>query len=229
MSVKNRKYNLDEYYFDDINTANKAYILGMLYADGTNNIKNHQIAISLQERDKHILDDIKNEIQSDAPLKFYDYKSKNENHSNQFRLTVNSKHMSDTLNNLGVIPNKSLYLSFPNWLDENLYPHFIRGYMDGDGWISKDPKAPRVEIVGTDSFCKSMSCIIFNQFGIKAAIRKRHKDSDTPTRQLDFGGRRQVKKFLDWVYQDADMCLERKYNIYKSIFLNNDINNSLLN
>ena len=137
--------------------------------------------------------------------------------------------MSDVLNNLGVIPNKSLYLSFPTWLDESLYSHFIRGYIDGDGWISKNPKAPRIELVGTESFCHSLYNIIFDKFDIKPAIRKRYKDSNTTTRQLDFGGRKQVKMFLDWIYKDADLYLNRKYNIYKSIFLENDIDNSLLN
>ena len=229
VNIKHRKYTLNECYFDIVDTANKAYILGLLYSDGSNNIKNHQITISLQEQDKHILDDIKKEINSDCTLIFYDYKSKNINHSNQFRLIINSKHMSDTLNNLGVTPNKSLHLSFPDWLDKSLYSHFIRGYIDGDGWISKNPKAPRIELVGTESFCQSISNIIIEQFDIYPSIRKRYKDSDTTTRQLNFGGRRQVKLFLDWIYADAGLYLERKYNIYKSIFLDNNINNSLLN
>lgn len=230
VKTSRRKYDLNEHYFDVIDTGNKAYILGLLYSDGTNNMKNHQVAISLQEQDKHILDDIKKEINSDCPLIFYDYKSKNINNSNQFRLTINSKHISDVLNNFGVIPNKSLHLSFPDWLDESLYSHFLRGYMDGDGWISKNPKAPRIELIGTESFCQSISDIIVDKFGIKPAIRKRYKELDTTTRQLDFGGRKQVKTFLDWLYKDADLYLDRKYNIYKSIFLeDDDINNSLLN
>lgn len=229
IKTSRRKYKVNEHYFDLIDTANKAYILGFLYSDGTNSLKNHQVAISLQEQDKHILDDINKEIENELPLRFYDLKRKNKNNSNQFRLTINSKYMSDVLNSLGVIPNKSLHLTFPCWLDEKLYSHFIRGYMDGDGWISKNPSAPRIELVGTESFCQSVANIMVNKFNINPAIRKRYKESDTTTRQLDFGGRKQVKTFLDWIYKDADLYLERKYNIYKSIFLDNDINNSLLN
>lgn len=36
---KNRQYKINEYYFDNIDTPNKAYILGFLYADGCNSLK----------------------------------------------------------------------------------------------------------------------------------------------------------------------------------------------
>lgn len=42
-------------YFDKIDTENKAYFLGLLYADGSNSIKNGKISIALQARDKDIL------------------------------------------------------------------------------------------------------------------------------------------------------------------------------
>lgn len=222
-----RKYNLNEHYFDNIDTPNKAYIIGMLWADGSNNLKNHTVEISLQECDKSILIDIANELESDRPLQFYDYNSRNPNHSNQYRLSVNSKYMSNVLNNLGMVQNKSLHLEFPTWIHEDLYSHFIRGYMDGDGWISKNPKAPRIEIIGTETFCEGLSEYIYAQFGIKCAVRKRYINSNSPARQLDFGGRLQVKRFLDSVYRDADLYLERKFNIYKSIFYPCDINKSL--
>lgn len=35
--VGRREYKLNEYYFDEINTPNKAYVLGFLCADGSNN------------------------------------------------------------------------------------------------------------------------------------------------------------------------------------------------
>ena len=38
-SHKGRKYTIDENYFDEINTPNRAYILGLLYADGCNHRK----------------------------------------------------------------------------------------------------------------------------------------------------------------------------------------------
>lgn len=222
-----RKYNLNETYFDNIDTPNKAYIIGLLWADGSNSIKNHTISISLQEQDKDILVAVAKELESNCPLIFYNYKKKNPNFSNQYRLTIHSKYMSNTLEKLGMVQNKSIHLEFPTWLRYDLYSHFIRGYMDGDGWISKNSKAPRVEIVGTSNFCDGLSKYICEQFGIKCAIRKRYKESNSSVRQLDFGGRKQVKRFLDFIYNDSELFLQRKFDIYKSIFASNDINNSL--
>ena len=43
--------------------------------------------------------------------------------------------MVNDLINLGCIPNKSLTLTFPDFINDELLPHFIRGYFDGDGCI----------------------------------------------------------------------------------------------
>lgn len=222
-----RKYHLNEHYFDDIDTPNKAYIIGILWADGSNNLKNHTVELSLQECDKHILIDISKELETNRPLVFYNYNAKNSNHSNQYRLAISSKHISNTLNDLGMVQNKSQSLKFPTWLREDLYPHFIRGYLDGDGWISKNVKAPRIEIVGTNIFCEALAQYIYQNLNIKCAIRKRYPNSDSVVRQLEFGGRYQVKRFLDYIYKDAEIYLQRKFNIYQSIFYSYDINNSL--
>ena len=48
-------------------------------------------------------------------------------------LKVFSKHMSNQLET--VVERKSKVLTFPEFLDSLLYKHFIRGMIDGDGWI----------------------------------------------------------------------------------------------
>lgn len=35
----------------------------------------------------------------------------------------------------GCVPNKSLILTFPRTIPDNLIHHFIRGYFDGDGSV----------------------------------------------------------------------------------------------
>lgn len=54
--ISQRKYYVDEYYFDNIDTPNKAYILGFLYADGCNFTPRHLVRLSLQEKDYEILE-----------------------------------------------------------------------------------------------------------------------------------------------------------------------------
>jgi intein-encoded DNA endonuclease-like protein len=226
-SVYNRKYTLNECYFDKINTPNKAYIIGLLYADGCVCKSNNTVSIALQEQDKDILDQINSEIGSNRPLRFLKYNDKNSNWHNQYQLTINSGHIVNKLIQLGIIPNKSLNIEFPQWLSEDLYFHFLRGYIDGDGCIVKKEK--RVSLIGTEAFCIHVSKDLYNKLGIHSSISICHNNIDSPTRDLRISGGKQVKLLLDTLYNNADMYINRKYNLYKSIYCEPDnINSSLI-
>lgn len=86
-----RKYDLDKNYFDNIDTPNKAYILGFLYADGNVRKDKYVMQITLQEEDKHILEKFKIELNTNRPLYFKE--SKNKNIKNTYTLVINNKHM----------------------------------------------------------------------------------------------------------------------------------------
>lgn len=208
-----RKYTLDEHYFDIIDTQNKAYILGLLYADGTNS-KTHKVAIGLQESDKHILESIQAELQTDAPLTYYNLKSKNPAWQNVYRLTICNQHLSTTLENLGMIPNKSLVLQFPQFLSKELIPHFIRGYFDGDGHVSDLDGYYITNIVSTISFCESLQALLKEQ-NIYSRIANTY-NKETSTRTLWISRKADAKKFLDYIYNDANLYLFRKHDIYLS-------------
>ena len=47
MFIVKRKYNIDDNYFETIDTPNKAYALGMIFADGTISKNGNYITISL--------------------------------------------------------------------------------------------------------------------------------------------------------------------------------------
>ena len=56
----NRTYSVNDEYFDNIDTQNKAYFLGFLFADGNNCMQKSAIRIALQEKDRDILEKNKN-------------------------------------------------------------------------------------------------------------------------------------------------------------------------
>lgn len=62
------RYNIDECYFRKIDSRNKAYILGFMYADG--NVIYRDWRIKLQKQDSHILESIKQEIKFDGDIAF---------------------------------------------------------------------------------------------------------------------------------------------------------------
>lgn len=226
-----RKYKLNESFFDNIDTPNKAYIMGLLHSDGSNNINKSTISISLQEDDKDILEQIRLEVNSEKPLEYLDYSDKHDfgyTYKNQYRLLLFSKHMCEELNNKGITPNKSLTIGFPNWLNTNLIPHYVRGVYDGDGSIYRsyrnDNNLPiTVTITATESFCKVLKDICKKELNISAGIYDASCHNGI-TKVFTLSGRNIAKKFLDWIYQDADLFLQRKYDRYCKYY---NINNSL--
>lgn len=129
-SISNyRKYSLNINFFDEINTEEKAYILGLLYADGCNSINMSGVNLVLQEKDKTLLEKINQIIGSNKPLSFRkvpnrkDYKCQN-----QFCLHISSKHICQRMIELGCPPKKSLILKFPTEKQVPLHLtwHFIR-------------------------------------------------------------------------------------------------------
>ena len=199
-----RKYPIDETFFDKIDTQEKAYFLGILYADGVNSPERNSVAITLQEKDKAILEKLNNLLQPTKPLQYVKLKKGN----NQYRITMVSKHISQKLSDLGCTRVKSFTLTFPEWMPKDLIPHFVRGYWDGDGWIGKRA----MTIVSTEMFCNSLSDILNADLDINTYIRARHPERKTTTRMMEVSGRNKCIKLIDWMYSNSTIHLERKFN-----------------
>lgn len=204
-----RKYPLNEAFFDKIDTEEKAYFLGILYADGANSPERNSISLTLQEKDKAILEKLNNLLQPTKPLQYIRFK----NGKNQYRVAIVSKHIGQKISDFGCTKAKSFTLTFPEWLDKKLVSHFVRGYWDGDGWIGK--KA--MSVVSTENFCNSLAKIIKTELNINSYIRARHPERKTTTRMLDISGRLKCIKLTDWMYTNSTIYLERKFNAAKNI------------
>lgn len=223
-----RKYQLNEHYFDVIDTPNKAYILGLLHADGCNKMDKGTVSIALQESDKDLLETIRLEIESEKPLRFIDNSNKHTfgyTYENMYELQMFSVHMCEQLADKGIVPNKSLVIGFPDWLDDNLISHYVRGVFDGDGCICRPSSSNTVitSIVATDSFCQSLKEICIDKLNINPNIYDTRCHNGI-TKSISFGGRDKSKIFLDWIYQGAEIFLQRKYDRYCKYY---NINNSL--
>jgi hypothetical protein len=127
------RYTLNESFFENIDNEQKAYILGLLYADGYVG-NEHFNNVVLQLKDREIIEQIANLLDFTGEIR----KSKKggfENSKEGYVLNFSSEIMANSLRNIGLYPNKSLTLNnIPN-ISEYLLRHFIRGYFDGDGSI----------------------------------------------------------------------------------------------
>jgi hypothetical protein len=210
-SESKRKYPVRQDFFDEVNSEEKAYIMGILYADGYNDTSRSSVNLGLKESDKEILDKITALIQPTKPLQFV--KINKPNCENQYRLVICNKHISQKIAEYGCPKAKTFLLEFPVWLEPKLYNHFIRGYIDGDGWIGKRS----VSIVGTEKFLDKISEICNNKFGFNTYKRKRHKHRNHNIFMLEISGRKKCVEFLNWIYKDATLFLNRKFAASKNL------------
>lgn len=213
---KVRKYPLDEHFFDIIDTEEKAYFLGILYADGTNSINRGEVSLRLQENDVEILKTLNNLIQPSKPVGYIPQKTKK--HKNCRRLTINSKKISNKLNEFGMTPNKTFKLTYPTWLDDDLYRHFIRGYFDGDGCVTfnKINQQLCISFTGTDNMMLSIQKILMKSLKFsKTKLSNRFPERNNNTRSLLYFGNGNSRKFYEYLYGDSKIYMVRKKNKFE--------------
>ena len=222
-SEARREYELDQTFFDVIDTEERAYFLGLLYADGYNNEQRGEIHLSLQEEDRHILDEFRRAVKSSRPLLFIDLSKRNEGKQKDvYRFDISSHKISMRLKELGCMQAKSMILRFPtsDQIPDHLIHHFIRGAFDGDGCFvttntGGDYQQWSATIVSTEDFCHGLQRVAQEKVGISTYLSKRHKDRNDTNRNFHVSGNKQVKKFMDWLYSDAKIYFNRKHNKYQ--------------
>lgn len=213
-----RKYGLNEYYFDVIDTEDKAYMLGFIYADGNNLFQTNRISIHLSKTDEEILKKFSQIVYGSEILKYNSRKNDKGIVFNYVSLNMYSKHMSQHLATLGVVERKSHKITFPKWLDKYLYRHFIRGLIDGDGWIyipNDNRDSPNVGLICTRNINDFLKEYYDKEFGIKTYLTKAHKQDMDVMCEIRVKNYHQCKIFLDWLYKDSTIYLQRKYNLYQ--------------
>jgi hypothetical protein len=213
-----RTYNLNEHYFDVIDTEEKAYMLGFIYADGNNLFQINRVAIHLSIVDKEILQKFSKIMFNDEHLKYNRHKQKSGKIFEYVSLNMYSKYMSQHLATLGVVERKSHKIVFPEWLNKSLYRHFIRGLIDGDGWIylpNNNRDSPNVGLICTRKMNDFLKDYFDKELGLKSYLAKAYKQDFNVMCEIRVKNYHQCKIFLDWLYQDATIYLQRKYNLYR--------------
>lgn len=207
-----RKYNFNENYFDSIDCQEKAYWLGFFAADGYNHTNKGCIEFRLHKQDKEIIEKFKSCIGANNPIGLYKQTYCN--------LALYSQHLCDKLSEYGLTQAKTYTLQIPE-LDNELMRHFIRGYYDGDGCFSvikrRDRKNPnskiyQFNITGMENPLRKIQEHLIKNVGVADNGLKHRKSTIAVT--IHYNGRNVCKRILDYLYQDAAIYLQRKYNKY---------------
>lgn len=218
--------NID--YFNEINTEAKAYILGFLAADGTitydTEKSSYSIKIVVNSMDRHILEDMKREFNTKVEIKTDNSETKLPQggtcSSETSSLLLCSKELTEDVMKYGVTPKKSLTLDINyELIPKELKRHFWRGLYDGDGTFGIYGKKGILELGLTTSKImaektKEEILKIFPNFkiGIYPAI-----DCNENTVRMYITTQSQAFKFIEYMYKDSTIHLNRKYENYLKI------------
>lgn len=210
IKTKGNKHNFprDEFYFSNIDSEEKAYWLGFLYADGCVHSNSNEISITLKDRDH--LEKFRKAIKSNNKIG----ESIDKRFSSMpkiYHFSIKDKQLKSDLIKWGCVPNKSLTLTkIPN-IPRDFVSHFIRGYFDGDGslhWLN-GTKNFRISFVGTAPFLKDIQ----KELGLSLSLGQQEGNK---SKYFQVAGRKQVPMILDYIYKDSNenIRLTRKYKNY---------------
>lgn len=221
------KYNVNHYFFNEYSKS-AAYWAGFLAADGNiGKAKDgvyKRIRLYLGIQDVGHLHKYKEAIMSE-------HKVKEDFNYNRCSFEYYSLQTAQDLNALyNITPQKSLTYMPPYDIPLEYEKYFIRGYFDGDGcisecWTNKNSKTASLvtTCLGTEPFMywflNSVETAINKQINIELQQHSNNKN----TMIIKFNTNLS-KDFLFWLYKNADnsLRLERKYQLYKKVVINND-------
>ena len=213
---KTSKYQYQQDIFEIIDTAEKAYWLGFLAADGCNYQREHNasIILNVHQKDMEHLNKFKQFCNTNAEIKSYIGYEGFSNQTPMCKIVLNSKKISNDLIDKGIVPNKSLILQPPN-ISEQFYKPFILGYFDGDGSISKTSQYNNysISIQGTKEIL-TWICQVLNW---DVNLEKRDNNSIHNSYYIRCGGTNKPYWILNQLYNSCETHLDRKFNIYKTL------------
>ena len=193
---KNR-YTLDESYFDVINSTKKAYLLGLMAADGcvtkTNYIAFESIDIELT---KILIDELQYSGEM-RTIKPGIYKS-------HYRINFSSQRLAKALSKYGVVTGRMFTGDFYFPRQSKYLAAYLLGYFDGDGcaYVNKGRSGGLVCIVGAWEFSYELVRLL-NMGSVQEHQLKK-------VYYWRIYSREHIEAFYNFVYSDSSLGLQRK-------------------
>lgn len=223
-------------YFNQIDSENKAYFLGLILADGyiteeNKILKNKlltskRLGISLKEEDSYILEIFSKDLNLNKNLK----KLSKSFRKDQSVLRFSNKMLIDNLiNTYNIIPKKTYDTNFTFPFEKiplKYLKDFIRGFFDGDGSVSfyktNNSFFFNFSFISTSlSFINQIAEIFEKRFQIKPYIyKKQGKTVDYYSLRFNYDQKRlnKIKDIYNWIYKDSNVFLKRKKIKFENYF-----------
>ena len=216
----NRKHSINKEYLKQIDTREKAYWLGFLWADGSimKTAKrcsgNNRLVITQKESEINHLELFAKHINANNQIKIYKQCA---------TLRINCRPLCMDLESLG-FDKKESRVNIPKINDE-LIVDFIRGYFDGDGCLSLYVQKIRQYDINKQELSFTGKEILLKQ--IHNELKKRLPNiSDTKLKTykrtdksvtLRYGKLSDVINICDLLYKNTNLYLNSKHNKYEML------------
>lgn len=219
-----RSEGLNENFFEKIDSEEKAYFLGFIYADGHINSNTGYFQITLCKKDKEILEKFRNLLQLKCDLYYVKpdtriYKGVLIKNNGSYRINFRNKKITNDLKNLGLHNNKSFDITFPDISEPFILP-FIRGFFDGDGSISKS-KDYKLYFLGPRVFLENINNYFIKNYNIGMNFYKINRFSKEMW-LLQVGGNQKIFTIANIIYNNSNIYLSRKYNKFLELKKNKE-------
>lgn len=199
-----RKHRVNEDFFKHWNHK-MAWVLGLFITDGHVHSTTH--TISFTQKDERILRIIAKYMDADYVLAPYGPTKTTPT------LLINSKEIKQDLEKIGITANKSLTVPFPDVPNEYL-PSFIRGVIDGDGWVDKEGYE-MIVTSGSFSFSEALH-FVFQSWNLYSGITIQNKQNGPPIYRIWIKGKLELPKLAHIIYRN---CNNKDFHIYKRVYM----------
>jgi predicted transcriptional regulator len=225
MGLKKYPYMCDYHYFDDIDMEEKAYWLGFLTADGwiNKNDKNNAgvTGVELQYGDINHLKKFNKSIGGNYQItdRWKSCAISSKDKEKKYHLCcirIFSLTMYNSLVNQGFTKDKSYDYHIP-YLRADLIKHYIRGYFDGDGCLCFTNKSFCINFTTASQMLNNDVANILKSKGFNFSESSYISEFGTVIYRIDINKQQDKINFLDWIYKDANIYLDRKYKKYLKV------------
>ena len=208
---KQVKYDCDHFFFSRDNERS-FYWAGFLAADGNIDGKKNRIILALATKDKDHLEKLKLDIECPCPIFNQTRKDARPAFKQEYyyKSTVRftSKQMVQDLLRFNVVPLKSKIFKFPiNLQDNDNVRHYIRGLIDGDGWIYTECNSSCIGLSGTPDCVNAVFNILKQKCGLKSGCSYVREDG---LGIMHSGRLDDNLSIINYLYNDAIIYLDRK-------------------
>ena len=206
----NKKKQFNDGYFKNIDSAEKAYWLGFISADGTiNNYRSGQYGfkITLKKSDDNFLKKFLLAINASFNISYKNIKLKGKNYGTCEISFRSKKFVTDLLQYITY--NKTLKLHIPD-IDSEYIRHYIRGFIDGDGCFyinHNNEKKKCFEMVAYDQSILKEIQEEFSKHNITSTIYTKKNNN----KKIGVYSNQSLINLHHYLYDDASIFMQRKY------------------